>query len=274
MSQIQTQSTTLLNPLFSDDAVLQRDHIIPIWGQAAPGAAVTVKLGAQTRTARADASGGWMARIGPFAASNGAHTLAVSSGDQTATRQNVVFGDVWLCSGQSNMEMGLGEIKHGPQEIAAANFPLIRLFTVPKLVAFQPQKVVNSRWLVCNPQNAAKGTWNGFSATAYFFGRKLHQELGVPIGLLHSSWGGTEAESWVSQSALGTLPDFKAELSRSKPLCATKACLMMSGWRRGSPKPPRITSPIEPRRNRPPGRGAPSGCRENGRERVWPHYTI
>lgn len=210
----QTQSATLLNPLFSDDGILQRDRVIPIWGQAAPGEAVTAKLDDRTLSARADASGRWMVRVGPIAASSTPHTLSVSSGAENVTRRNIVFGDVWLCSGQSNMEFGVGNLTNAREEIDAANYPLIRLFTMPKKVAFTPQTELKSRWLVCSPQNIAQGAWNGFSAVAYFFGRKLNQELGVPIGLLHSSWGGTEAESWVSQSALGTLPDFRPELAR------------------------------------------------------------
>ncbi len=212
--QTQTQSASLLNPLFSDDAVLQRDRVIPIWGQAAPGEVVSVRLGTQTRTTSADTTGRWMVRVGPFVASNTAHTLLVSSGAQNVTRRNILFGDVWLCSGQSNMEMGIGNVNNAEQEISAANYPGIRLFSVPKRVAFTPQTELKSRWLVCNPQNIGQGAWNGFSAVAYFFGRKLHRELGVPIGLIHSSWGGTEAESWVGESSLGALPDFRPELAR------------------------------------------------------------
>ena len=209
-----TQSATLLNSLFSDDAILQRDHVIPIWGQATPGETVTAKLDNQTLSTRADASGRWMVRVGPLAASATPHTLSVSSGTENVMRRNIVIGDVWLCSGQSNMEFGVGNLTNAKEEIAAANYTFIRLFTVPKKVAFTPQTELSSRWLVCNPQNISQGAWNGFSAVAYFFGRKLHQELGVPIGLIHSSWGGTEAEAWVSQSALGTLPDFRPELAR------------------------------------------------------------
>lgn len=211
----QTQSATLLNPLFSDDGILQRDRVIPIWGQAAPGETVTAKLDNQTLTARADALGKWMVRVGPLTASKEPHTLSVSSGTQNVTRRNIVFGDVWLCSGQSNMEWGIGNLTNGKEEIAAANYPGIRLFTVAHKVAFSPQTDLgSSRWLVCNPQNVAAGGWNGFSAVAYFFGRKLNQELGVPIGLINSSVSGTVAEAWVSQSALGTLPDFRPELAR------------------------------------------------------------
>ena len=215
-AQAQTPDATLLNPLFSDDAVLQRDRAIPIWGQAAPGATVTAKLDDQTRTAKADATGLWMVRVGPFSASATPHTLAVSSGTATETRRNILFGDVWLCSGQSNMEWGVGNLTNADAEIANANYPQIRLFTVPKKVAFTPLKTADSQWLVCNPANVKQGEWNGFSAVAYFFGRKLNQELGVPIGLIQSAWSGTVAEAWVSQSALGTMPDFRPQLAQVK----------------------------------------------------------
>ena len=211
----QTQSATLLDALFSDDGILQRDRAIPIWGQAAPGANVTAKLDDQTLSARADSTGQWMVRVGPLAASSAPHTLSVSSGTESVTRQNIVYGDVWICSGQSNMEWGIGNLTNAKEEIAAANYPNIRLFTVAHKVAFTPQTDLgNSRWLVCNPANVAANGWNGFSAVGYFFGRKLNQELGVPIGLINSSVSGTVAEAWVSRSALGTIPDFRPELAR------------------------------------------------------------
>ncbi len=176
----QIQSATLLDSLFSDDGILQRDRAIPIWGQAAPGETVTVKLDNQTLTARADASGQWMVRVGPLPASTASHTLTVSTPTQAVTRRNLVYGDVWICSGQSNMEWGVGNLTDGKAEIAAANYPNIRLFTVPKKVAFTPQtELGNARWLVCNPDNVSQGQWNGFSAVGYFFGRKLNFNRGL-----------------------------------------------------------------------------------------------
>ena len=210
----QMQSKPLLHALFSDDAVLQRDRVIPVWGWTAAGATVTVKLDDKTTRARADASGRWTARIGPYPA-GGPHVLSVD-GAANITRHNILFGDVWLCSGQSNMEFGVGNLANAEAEIAAANYPDIRLFTVPKLTATAPLDNVDSRWLECNSTNIRQGAWNGFSAVAYYFGRKLNGELKVPIGLIHSSWGGTRAESWISESALGTLPDFRAAIESAK----------------------------------------------------------
>ena len=211
---MQKQAKPFLHALFSDDAVLQRDRVIPVWGWTTPGQTVTVKLDDQTILARADATGRWTARIGPYPA-GGPHTLSVN-GAANVTRRNILFGDVWLCSGQSNMEFGVGNLAGAEAEIAAANYPDIRLFTVPKLTATAPVNNVDSRWLECNSTNIRQGAWNGFSAVAYYFGRKLNRELKIPIGLIHSSWGGTRAESWVSESSLGTLPDFRAAIASAK----------------------------------------------------------
>ena len=209
-----SQDKPFLHALFSDNAVLQRDRAVPVWGWTAPGQTVTVNLDGKNTTAKADASGQWMARIGPYSA-GGPHTLKVAGATpaENITRNNILFGDVWLCSGQSNMEMGIGNVNNADQEIAAANYPNIRLFTLPRIPSDTPLTNVNSQWLICNPTNIKQGNWNGFSAVGYFFGRKLNQELGIPIGLISSSWGGTIAEAWVSESSLGTLTDFQAPIA-------------------------------------------------------------
>jgi sialate O-acetylesterase len=124
------------------------------------------------------------------------------------TLRDVLVGDVWLASGQSNMEMGLTQVEHAEEEVARADHPLMRLFAVPKVAAVGPRATVDARWVVCDPKTVAAGGWGGFSAVAYFFGRRLNSELNVPIGLIHSSWGGTAAEGWVSPEALSTLQEF------------------------------------------------------------------
>jgi sialate O-acetylesterase len=205
-TQIQGDERPFVHPLFSDDMVLQRGVRFPVWGWTAPGARVAVSMGGKSASAVADGQGKWLARLGTFEA-GGPYTLTVS-GAQTVAFNNVLVGDVWLASGQSNMEMGITEVNDAQQEIARANYPMIRLFAVPKVSATRPQSTVKGRWLVCNPTNIAVGGWGGFSAVAYFFGRHLHKELGVPIGLIHSSWSGSAAESWVSAEALSSMPDF------------------------------------------------------------------
>jgi sialate O-acetylesterase len=195
-----------LHPLFNDHMVLQRGVRFPVWGWTTPGSRVTVEMRGKTTTAVADAGGRWITRLGPFDA-GGPFTLTVK-GTQTVTLNDVLVGDVWLASGQSNMEMGITQVNDAQGEVAHADFPQIRLFQVPKIAATSPRTTVNARWLVCNPTNIATGGWGGFSAVAYFFGRRLHKELNVPVGLIHSSWGGTAAEGWVSPETLSELKEF------------------------------------------------------------------
>ena len=130
------------------------------------------------------------------------------------TLKNVLVGDVWICSGRSNMEMGIGNVYNAQAEIAHADYPNIRLFTVPKKVATEPESLVSAAWQVCTPQSIANGGWNGFSAVAYFFGRELYEKTHIPIGLIYTSWGGTIAEAWTSHDALDKLADFKPALAQ------------------------------------------------------------
>jgi sialate O-acetylesterase len=125
----------------------------------------------------------------------------------------VLIGDVWICSGQSNMEWGMWGVNNSPQEIAAADHPQLRLFTVPKKIATRPQEVPGGQWQVCNPETVA-----GFSAVGFFFGRDLQQAIDVPIGLIHTSWGGTVAEAWTSAEALETMEDFKPAVAQFRQL--------------------------------------------------------
>ena len=116
------------------------------------------------------------------------------------------MGDVWICSGQSNMEMGITAVKDGEKEAAVANFPQIRLFLVPKRAAGEPLADVDAKWAVCTPEAIKADGWGGFSALAYFFGRELHNALQVPIGLVDSSWGGTRIEPWTPPVGFAAVP--------------------------------------------------------------------
>ena len=203
-----------LHPLFTDNMVLQRGMADPVWGWTTPGQTVTVTLNGQTATAVAGPDGKWTAKIGPLAA-GGPYTLSVT-GPQAVTLKNVMVGDVWLCSGQSNMEFGVDNLLHPEQTVAEANHPNLRLFTVPKDLAMTPQAVTSGQWQPCSPETIkSQGTWSGFSAVAYFFGRDLQQNTQVPIGLLLSSVGGTNAEAWTDADALRqNVPEFDPQLDQ------------------------------------------------------------
>jgi sialate O-acetylesterase len=220
-ARAQSTKPFLASP-FTDDMVLQREVPAPVWGWTTPGEKVTVTVAGKTATAKADAQGKWMAKLPPLPV-GGPYTLKATRGTETVTLNNILVGDVWICSGQSNMEMGIGNVNDAQAEIAAANYPQIRLFTVPHNVQFQPVDTVSGKWSVCTPQTVAAGGWNGFSAVGYFFGRTLHKELNVPIGLIHSSWGGTVAEAWVSGDALKrNMPDFASMVAQVETAASTK----------------------------------------------------
>ncbi len=197
-----------LPAVFGDNMVLQQGQPVPLWGQAEKGAEVTVSLADQSVSAKANEQGKWKLALAKLTA-GGPHDLTVKSGSESRTIKNVLVGEVWVCSGQSNMEMGVGMAKDAKQEIAAANFSKIRLFTVEKKNVPAPADDCKGHWAQCSPATLGNGGWGGFSASAYYFGRELHQQLNVPIGLIHTSWGGTPAESWTSAKALEAEPKLK-----------------------------------------------------------------
>jgi sialate O-acetylesterase len=193
--------------IFSDGMVLQRDQPVRIWGRAEPGARVAVAIGNLTVPTVAGADGRWETLLPPFEA-GGPRTLTVESG-ATVTVSDVLFGDVWLASGQSNMEWTLGAgVNDGAREIAEADYPGIRFFTVPNVVSPRPKTDLDAgRWRACSPQTAPE-----MSAVAYFFARHLHREKGVPIGIVDSTWGGTPAEAWTSAEMNLTLPHYRERM--------------------------------------------------------------
>lgn len=208
-------SQPLLHPLFSDHAVLQRGKPVPVWGWTTPGTTVTIEFADQRVQTSADENGKWTATLQPMDASDRGRTLKVTTenSSQSAEANDVLVGDVWLCSGQSNMEMGITLCKED-EEIASADHPAIRLLNITKKTAYKPETLIAAEWAPCSPASLRElGQWGGFSATAYFFGKHLHQELGIPIGLIHSSWGGTQAEGWTSAPALAPFPSFHAQLA-------------------------------------------------------------
>jgi len=180
---------------FSDHVVLQRDKPLPVWGWADAGEKVSVALGAKTGAATADADGRWMVRLAAQPASKESLTLTIT-GKNTVEVKDVLLGDVWLCSGQSNMDMALGGC-NAPEDLKAADLPLLRHFRVEYNFSSVRATDVKGRWSVCNP-----GTALGFSAVGFYFARKVHAETGVPIGLLTNAVGGTNIELWISQETL------------------------------------------------------------------------
>lgn len=197
-----------------DHMVIQRDMEAPLWGWADPGAQVEVTITGQTTKGVADADGRWQVTLSPMSVATD-HTLTISTGDEKLEFSNVAVGEVWVCSGQSNMEWTVSNSRDAALEIAGANYPDIRLFMVQRTTADTPQTDVVGSWAPCSSE-----TVPGFSAVAYFFGKKLYQELGVPIGLLKTAWGGTPAEAWTSREKLEATPEAMPTVERWDKLVA------------------------------------------------------
>jgi sialate O-acetylesterase len=189
--------------IFSDNMVLQRDTEITVWGWADPGEQVTVTLGGQNRVAETGIDGRWEVSLTSMKA--GGPFKMLVNGKNSLEFSNILVGDVWICSGQSNMEWPVSRSADADNEIANADYPEIRLFTVPREIAVIPaDDLAGGIWEECSPETVAS-----FSAVGYFFGRHIHKETGVPVGLINSSWGGTIAETWISRETMGTIEDFK-----------------------------------------------------------------
>jgi sialate O-acetylesterase len=191
-----------LPALFSDHMVLQQQADVPVWGWAAPNEKVSVEIAGQRRSATADAAGKWMVRLKDLKP-GGPHTLTVQGANKLVVG-DVLVGEVWLGSGQSNMAMTVNRAKDFQKEQSAATHPEIRMFTVTSGPASEPQQDCTGSWAVCSPETVAR-----FSATAYFFGRELHRELKTPVGLINSSVGGTPIESWIRLEAQKNDPKLK-----------------------------------------------------------------
>ena len=182
--------------IFSDHMVLQREKPVPVWGWADPGAQLTVEFAGQVKTATADSVGAWKVTLDPLTSSSESRTLKLSSpGKHDVMVNDVLVGEVWLGSGQSNMALQVGKAKDAVAEQASATNSLIRLFTSSAKPSAVPQTNPVGSWVVCTPSTVAD-----FSAVLYFFGRDLQQGLGVPLGLINASVGGTHIESWIAES--------------------------------------------------------------------------
>lgn len=204
-----------VSQLFSDHMVMQRGMPVPVWGWASPEEKVTVSIGQQTKTAHADRAGKWLVRLDPMEP-GAPRNMTVEGLAETVAVQDILLGEVWVCSGQSNMEWPLSAALHGKDEVAAADHPEIRLFEVgtgttpegpvERLKASPERKCI---WQACSSSSAAR-----FSAVGYFFGRDLQKALQVPVGLIYNAVGATPAEAWISRDALQSDPDLRFLIER------------------------------------------------------------
>jgi len=188
---------------FTDNMVLQQGMPVPVWGTADKEEEVTVSFTEQVKVAKADENGRWEIRLDPLAASADGKDLCIKATNEIVFK-NVVVGEVWICSGQSNMEFGVGGCLNAKEEAAAADLPAIRHMKIGHINAATPQTDVKSQWAVCSPATAS-----GFTAVGFFFGRKLHQELQVPVGLISTNWGGTRIEPWICPAGFRMTPELK-----------------------------------------------------------------
>ena len=205
--QLTAIANVTLPHIFADNMVLQRNAPVNVWGWSDPGEKIRVRFHNQVKSTKADKSGNWKIILDPEPA-GGPFEFEVS-GRNSILLKGVLVGEVWICSGQSNMEFALRAAMNAKDEIKAASYPEIRELRVAKNTSFVPLKdITPASWKICSPDTAGS-----FSAVAFFFARKLQETLKVPVGLIHTSWGGTNVETWTSQEALATHPDFTGMLN-------------------------------------------------------------
>jgi len=202
------QAAVSLNNLFGDHMVLQQGIRNKVWGKAKPGENVTVSLAGQSHSTTAGDDGSWSIHLDAINAYGGPHTLTVS-GENTVSFNDVLIGEVWVCSGQSNMQWSIDRARDADLEKAAANFPMIRLISVPQVGVQEPQDNFNGAWTTCTPETVGR-----FSAVGFLFGRQLHQTLNVPVGLINNAWGGSACEAWINRQLLAGDERFKPLLER------------------------------------------------------------
>ena len=193
----QAKADVTLPKVIDSHMVLQRDRPLPIWGWADPGENVTVKFDETLQAATADSQGDWKVVLPAVKADGKAHHMTIG-GKNKIELDDILIGEVWIGSGQSNMEMGISLTDGAKEEIASAEHPEIRLLLVPKAAGREPAKDVKAQWVACTPKTVAAGGWSGFSAALYYFGSKLHKELNVPVGLIESAWGGQKIERFIA----------------------------------------------------------------------------
>jgi sialate O-acetylesterase len=214
-----TQAEVKLPSIFSNHMVLQQNIKLPVWGTAAPGEEITVLIAGQEVKTKAGNEGQWKVTLAPLTASDQAVQMTVS-GTNKLTFDDVLIGDVWICSGQSNMDFGLRAAHNASLELPKANHPTLRFFLLKKTPSITPQTDCVGEWRVCDPASVSS-----FSAVGYFFGREIMETQKIPVGLVQSSWGGTIAQSWTSIEALGTSPALANSVNQYKNLAANVTAL-------------------------------------------------
>jgi len=253
------------NALFSDHMVLQSGMVVPVWGMADPGEKVTVKFHGQTKSATADADGKWTVRLAKLK-SGGPFTMTIvgKKGSAPIVVNDVLVGEVWVGSGQSNMVFNVSNKGHRPyglldedKEIAAANYPQVRMFTVADTRSYTPQTDVKGEWKVCSPE-----TVPDFSAMGYLFARDLNQALKVPVGVILAAYGSSTAEAWVPREALAADPKLKPILDGfDTRVAAFKAAPPAPPVAAPVPPPPPPTAPLATAPTPPGAPGAPAPAR-------------
>ena len=258
---ISSYANVQLPKIFTDSMVLQRDHVIPVWGWADKGEKITVQFHQQTKTIKADKNGLWKVSLDAESA-GGPYTLSVT-GKNNIVLNNILVGDVWVCSGQSNMEFHVNSVLNADKEIQDANYNGIRHFYLPKDISAKPKDDIlsGSNWQAATPANVG-----GFTAVGYFFARELSQQLHVPIGLIHTSWGGTDIETWISKEGFQSSDIFgetigKLPVLNMDSLTAvqkTKVTKMVQDLQGGLPDATAVKSWKEPTYN----------------DQSWPHMQL
>ena len=246
-----------LPALFSDHMVLQNNAAVPVWGWADPGEPVAVRIAGQTRTTVADNTGKWSLKLDKFQTTTPV-TLTVT-GHNTIVVHDVLVGEVWLASGQSNMQLPVNDAMNAPQEKASANFPQIRMFTVERHASPTPQTNCEGQWVICSPETVGR-----FSAAAYFFARDVQQKLKVSVGIINASWGATPIETWTSMARMEGKPEFtpvfkpwaaKLKVPYDEDRAQSQYLHAMENWTNnaekrkveGKPVPPEHSKPVNPR---------------------------
>ena len=216
LAQVSAGDLRLPN-IFGENMVLQRDKPVAIWGWATPDAQVTVSFSDQSKSTATAKDGTWSLKLDPIPAAIKPQTLKVSCGDETLNIDGILIGEVWICGGQSNMEWSLRSSRDADLELTAANFPAIRFIRLPKIARISPQEdfpVENPANPTGNWRQAVSGQVENFTAVGYYFARRLHRQLRVPVGIIDNSWGGTRAQNWCGKETLATIPEMSPDLEK------------------------------------------------------------